>query len=159
VSLQKQLLALVGVVSGIVWLVRQANPSPANATPVPGTIQVLVDQEVKDSLAPSDLDTFPRSTVALFGETYQGVYLSVVVDQFVTQGAQRIPWSLVRVHSAADKVAEVASADVIDAARGVMLVRDGQTYMLIGDAAGVGSPEAWVRDVSRIEILSSDTDQ
>ena len=154
------LLLVVGAVLGVDAVQRRKSalsPAAGQATPVPGSIPIYVDDQLAGSFTPADLEQLePASFVdAEEGRTQEGWLLSDVLRLHVDADALA-PEALVTVRSSSrEKSAEMTWAEVSDPANLVLFDLSGRgTLKLVSVLERLDVRDEWVQDVDRIEVVS-----
>jgi len=146
-------LALLAVISEIVMLGCKGKPATVAATPIPGTIQVVVDGEVKDNLKLADVDALPSVEFTLYVQSYHGVPIADIVNRYAAEGSLSES-SVIKVQGADGKVASTTWGALTAAKPGLYLVKSTDAYRLIGETPGLASQDAFISTVVRIEAVS-----
>jgi len=154
------LLLVVGAVLGVDAVQRRKSalsPAEGQATPVPGSIPIYVDDQLAGSFTPADLERLePASFVdAEEGKTQEGWLLSDVLRLHVDADALA-PGTRVTVRSSSrEKSAEMTWAEVSDPANLVLFDLSGRgTLKLVSVLERLDVRDEWVQDVDRIQVDS-----
>lgn len=148
-------VVLVAVIIGVVVLVRKPKTTQTvTATPIPGTIQIIVDGEVKDSLKLTDLDTMTKSKFILYTQSFEGVPIQDIVNKYLAEGTLNES-STITVVGVDGKTASVTWGALATADPGLFLMKTDVIYRLIGEAPGLYSQDAWIGEIVSIQIATN----
>ena len=154
------LLLVVGAVLGVDAVQRRKSalsPAEGQATPVPGSIPIYVDDQLAGSFTPADLEWLEQASFvdAEEGKTQEGWLLR---DVLLLHLAQRDldPDTLVTVISTSrDKSAQLTWAEVDDPANSVMFDLSGRgTLKLVSLLERLDVRDEWIQDVDKIEVVN-----
>ena len=154
------LLLVVGAVLGVDAVQRRKSalsPAEGQATPVPGSIPIYVDDQLAGSFTPADLERLDQASFvdAEEGKTQEGWLLADVLWLHVDEDALA-PGTLVTVSSSSrEKSAEMTWAEVSDPANLVLFDLSGRgTLKLVSVLERLDVRGEWVQDVDLIEVVS-----
>jgi hypothetical protein len=144
------ILLLAGIVLGVdAWRRSQA------VELAPGSIPIYVDGELSGGFLPTDLETLEGASFvdAEEGKTQEGWMLRDVLQLHVHESLLRPDTQIVVSSSSRNRSAELAWAEVDDAANMVMFdVSSKGTLKLVSTLERLDTRDEWVQDVDRIEV-------
>jgi hypothetical protein len=154
------LLLVVGAVLGVDALQRRKSSTPpaeGQATPVPGSVPIYVDDQLAGSFTPADLEQLDQASFvdAEEAKTQDGWLLADVLRLHVDADALA-PEALVTVSSSSrEKSVDLTWAEVADPANFVLFDLSGRgTLKLVSVLERLDVRDEWVQDVDRIQVDS-----